>query len=83
MSNEGTGVVYGNVGVLDIRAADEAALRRVRRIGNLGALVHGPGHCAAGEHAVRRQPRLHHRSGYKLERRRCGSMPALRGPSQG
>ena len=42
MSNEGTGVVYGNVGVLDIRAADEAALRRVRRIGNLGALVHAP-----------------------------------------
>lgn len=42
MSNENQGVTYGNVGVLDIRAADEAALRRVRRIGNLGMLVHGP-----------------------------------------
>ena len=40
MSNEDQGVTYGNVGVLDMRAADEAALRKVRRIGNLGMLVH-------------------------------------------
>ena len=42
MSNEDQGVSYGNIGVLDIRAADGAALRGIRRIGNLGALVHGP-----------------------------------------
>ena len=42
MSNEEQGVSYGNVGVLDIRAADEAALRGITRIGNLGVLVHGP-----------------------------------------
>ena len=42
MSQEDQGVTYGNVGVVDMRAADEAALRRVRRIGNLGMLVHSP-----------------------------------------
>ena len=46
MSDENQGVVYGNVGVLDMRAADEAALRRVGRIGNLGMLVHGPQNAA-------------------------------------
>ena len=46
MSNEDQGVRYGNIGVLDIRAADEAALRGIRRIGNLGALVHGPDNAA-------------------------------------
>ena len=46
MSNEDQGVSYGNIGVLDIRAADEAALRGIRRIGNLGVLVHGPDNAA-------------------------------------
>ena len=46
MSNEDQGVAYGNIGVLDIRAADEAALRGIRRIGNLGVLVHGPHNAA-------------------------------------
>ena len=42
MSNEDQGVTYGNIGVLDIRAADGAALRGIRRIGNLGVLVYSP-----------------------------------------
>ena len=46
MSNEDQGIVYGNIGVLDIRVADEAALRGIRRIGNLGVLVHGPHNAA-------------------------------------
>lgn len=46
MSNEDQGIVYGNIGVLDIRAADEAALRGIRRIGNVGLLVHGPHNAA-------------------------------------
>ena len=46
MSNEDQGIVYGNIGVLDIRAADEAALRGIRRIGNVGLLVHGPDNAA-------------------------------------
>ena len=46
MSNEDQGIDYGNIGVLDIRAADEAALRGIRRIGNLGLLLHGPDNAA-------------------------------------
>lgn len=46
MSNEDQGIVYGNIGVLDIRAAHEAALRGIKRIGNLGLLLHGPDNAA-------------------------------------
>ena len=46
MSNEDQRIVYGNIGVLDIRVADEAALRGIWRIGNLGVLVHGPHNAA-------------------------------------
>ncbi len=46
MSTEDQGIDYGNIGVLDIRAADAAAVRGIRRIGNLGLLLHGPDNAA-------------------------------------
>ena len=46
MSTEDQGIDYGNIGVLDIRAADAEALRGIRRIGNLGLLLHGPDNAA-------------------------------------
>ncbi len=46
MSNEDQGIVYGNIGALDIRAADAATLRGIRRIRNLGLLLHGPDNAA-------------------------------------
>ena len=40
MSTEDQGIVYGNVGILDIRNADPDALRGISRIGNVGLVLH-------------------------------------------
>ena len=40
MSNEDRGIVYDNIGLLDIRNADEATLREIKRIGNVGLVLH-------------------------------------------
>ena len=42
MSNSDQEIVYGNVGVLDIRKATRESVAGIRRIGNLGLLVYAP-----------------------------------------